>query len=350
MVRALDARVDGDAARSQNVAPPESGEMTQPADSVLEVTVPASTSNLGPGFDFLGLALSLYLRVRVTKHAGSGGTHAIARTGGTAVDWPKTSDNLLFRAFDLASERLNGERGAGVSFDVDSDIPIARGLGSSGAAIAAGLLLASAASRRPASSAELLAWGLELEGHPDNSCAALLGGCTLSVPMHDGRLRVVAQELHRDLGFALAWPAERLSTARARGVLPRTVPFQDAVENPRRLALLLEGLRSGDPELLRAGSVDRLHVRYRLPLIAGAESALAAAADAGAWLATISGSGSGLVAIGPHDRVEAIGSSMAEALRVGGRSAESRLVTPVFGAPRVRRPHGQADPLGQGRA
>lgn len=316
--------------------------MTQPTDSVLEVTVPASTSNLGPGFDFLGLALSLYLRVRVTTNAGAGGAHTIARAGGTAVDWPKTSDNLLFRAFDLASERLNAERGAGASFDVDSDIPIARGLGSSGAAVAAGLLLANALARNPASIDELLAWGLELEGHPDNSCAALLGGCTLSVPRPEGGLRVVAQELHPDLGFALAWPDAPLATHAARSVLPSTVRFEDAVENPRRLALLLEGLRRADPELLHLGSADRLHVAYRLPLIAGAENALVRAREAGAWLATISGSGSALIAIGPHDRVDAIAVSMADALRVDGRSAESRVVEPVFGAPRVLERYGRA--------
>jgi homoserine kinase len=178
----------------------------------------------------------------------------------------------------------------------------------------------------------LLAWGLELEGHPDNSSAALLGGCTLSVPQPGGGLRVVRQELHPDLGFALAWPEARLSTHAARGMLPKSVKFEDAVENPRRLALLLEGLRTADPELLRLGSADRLHVAYRLPSIPGAEAALAGAWDAGAWLATISGSGSALIAIGPHERIESIRAAMTAAL---GARAEGRVVEPVFGAPRV---------------
>lgn len=308
----------------------------------LEVTVPASTSNLGPGFDFLGLALSLHLRVRADA-IGVNAPHAIHRASGTAIDWPSTPDNLLFRAFDLATSRVGGNR-IGMRFEVDSEIPLARGLGSSGAAVAAGLLLANALARHPASIDELLAWGLELEGHPDNSCAALLGGCTLSVPRPGGGVCVVAQELHADLGFALAWPEARLATQAARSVLPRTVSFEDAVENPRRLALLLEGLRRAEPELLRLGGEDRLHVAYRLPLIAGAADALGRAREAGAWLVTVSGSGSALVAIGPHDRVAAIATSMAEALRAGGRSAESRVVQPVFGAPRVQ------DRDGQGRA
>jgi homoserine kinase len=307
------------------------------------VGVPASTSNLGPGFDFLGLALSLHLRVHLVGPAPAG-AHEIVRARGTAVDWPTSSDNLLFRAFDLARSRRDLGSTRGMQFEVDSEIPIARGLGSSGAAVAAGLLLGDALARHPASIDELLAWGLELEGHPDNSSAALLGGCTLSVPRPDGGLRVVAQELHPDLGFALAWPDAPLATHAARSVLPSTVRFEDAVENPRRLALLLEGLRRADPELLRLGSADRLHVAYRLPLITGAESAFVRAREAGAWLATISGSGSALIAIGPRDLVQAIGASMAEALRVDGRSAESRVVEPVFGAARV------LDRYGYGRA
>jgi homoserine kinase len=231
-----------------------------------------------------------------------------------------------------------------MQFEVDSEIPVARGLGSSGAAVAAGLLLCDAFARHPSSIDELLAWGLELEGHPDNSSAALLGGCTLSVPRPGGGLRVVAQELHSDLGFALAWPDVPLATHAARSVLPSAVRFEDAVENPRRLALLLEGLRRADPELLRLGSADRLHVPYRLPLIAGAENAFVSAREAGAWLATISGSGSALIAIGPHEHVEAIADSMADALRVDGRNAEGRVVQPVFGAARV------FDRYGYGRA
>src|SRR6185369_11065728 len=125
------------------------------------------------------------------------------------------------------------------------------------------------------------------------------GGCTLSVPLPNGRVKVVRQKLHPDLGFALAWPSKGLATPAARKALPANVPFGDAVENPRRLALLLEGLRTADPELLALGVEDRLHVPYRLPLIAGAKEALEAARASGAWLATISGSGSGLFAIGP---------------------------------------------------
>jgi homoserine kinase len=108
-------------------------------------------------------------------------------------------------------------------------------------------------------------------------------------------------------------------------VLPEHVPFADAVENPRRLALLLEGLRTGDPELLKLGVEDRLHVRWRLPLVRNGAAGIAAAYDAGAWLATISGSGSALFAIGPRSATIAIAKAMEDALRPGGTAA-SRVV------------------------
>ncbi len=300
----------------------------------LEVIVPASTSNLGPGFDFLGLALSLPLRVRAAIDSAAK-SDAFGALEGTAENWPRSSDNLLLRAFDLARDRSKLDV-APLRFDVHSEIPLARGLGSSGAAVAAGLLLANALAPHAASLDDLVAWGLELEGHPDNSTAALIGGCTLSVPIDRGRVRVVEQPLSGALGFVLAWPASPLPTSAARGVLPTSVPMSDAIENPRRLALLLEGLRTADPELLRLGSEDRLHVRHRLPMIPGGARAIDAALARGAWLATISGSGSALIAIGAHGAVEQIGHAMRRELEQAAGEAWHRVVEPVFGTPVVR--------------
>jgi len=294
--------------------------------------VPASTSNLGPGFDFMGLALSLWLEVRVLEQIPHAGLEFV-ELGGTAADWPRGSENLLMRAFELGSRGLRAPA-IGLRLAVTSEIPLARGLGSSGAAVAAGLLLAERAADRIAGEDQLLAWGLELEGHPDNSSAALLGGCTLAVPIGGGKLRVVRPELSTELGFALAWSDETLPTRAARAVLPAQVPFADAVENPRRLALLLEGLRRGDPELLALGIEERLHVQHRLPLIRGGREALAAARSAGAWAATISGSGSALVAIGPKARVREIAEGMAACLRSATGSATARVVEAVQGPPR----------------
>jgi len=123
-----------------------------------------------------------------------------------------------------------------------------------------------------------------------------------------------------------------LPTHAARSVLPAEVPFADAVENPRRLALLLEGLRTADPELLALGSQDRLHVRHRLPLIPGGAAALEAARESGAWMSTISGSGSGLVAVGPKERIAAVAAAMGAALGALDARAESCVVRPAAGA------------------
>jgi len=166
--------------------------------------------------------------------------------------------------------------------------------------------------------------------------ASLFGGCTLCHPAPDGRPARIANAIAPSIGFALAWPAEALSTARARAALPELVPFADAVENPRRLALLLEGLRTGDARLLAIGAEDRLHVKHRLPLIPGAEQTLAAARACGAWVATISGAGSGLVALGPHGRIAAIAEAMRAALIESTGTGEARVVEPVLEPPAVR--------------
>jgi homoserine kinase len=300
----------------------------------LEVHVPCSTSNLGPGFDTLGLALSLALRVRVRAEPCA----ASARFGeltGCASTWPRDATNLVWKAFELARTRLGAPEWSCV-FDAHSDIPVARGLGSSSAAIAAGLLLASQLAPEHASLAQLLAWGDEMEGHPDNTTAALAGGCTLALPKPGGSIAFVRQELAGELGFAVAWPRTPLTTQASRAVLPREVAFKDALENPRRLAMLLEGLRRGDAQLIALGGEDRLHVPYRLPLIPGGAAALAAARAAGAWLATISGSGSALIAIGPHTSMPRIAEALRAELARADGEATAHVVTPVFGTPVVR--------------
>jgi homoserine kinase len=177
-----------------------------------------------------------------------------------------------------------------------------------------------------------------LEGHPDNVTASLFGGCTLCHPAPAGpgsAPRFFHVPLSPALRYAVAWPREPLATARARAALPESVPFADAVENPRRLALLVEGLRTGDPELLALGGEERLHERWRLPLIPGAKTALAAARDAGAYLATISGAGSGLFAIGPAADIAAVAEALRAELERASGKGTARIVEPVLGSPVV---------------
>lgn len=300
-----------------------------------ELAVAASTSNLGPGFDLAGLALSLHLRVRM-RHGEAGGPHVQAR-GGAAGAWPAGESDLLVRALRRGAEAAGAAPASSneLELEVDTEIPIARGLGSSGAAVAAGLLLGAALGPRPVPRARLLELGIEIEGHPDNVCAALYGGLTLCLPGSPPLL--VRAPVHPSLSCALAWPEQKLETARARAVLPKQVDFADAVENARRLPILLDGLARADADAIRRGSQDRLHERYRLPLIDGAPEALAAARSAGAWMANLSGSGSALFALGPRAAAPAIAEALGAGLAAAGQRVETRVLELALGEPLVTR-------------
>lgn len=281
----------------------------------------------------MGLALGLWLDVELVGPSPTG-EHRLLSRAGTANDWP-TTDNLLFRAFDRAfAHRALSPMHA--QFRVHSEIPIERGLGSSGAAVAAGLLLANACLEAPITLDELAELGMQLEGHPDNSTASLFGGCTLGVPLPAG-LQVLQPKVSSALMFAVAWSDATLATDRARAALPSHVPFAAAVENPRRLALLLDGLEHADPTRLAAGGIDVLHVQHRLPLIAGGACALDAALEAGAYCATISGAGSALIAITDRERCASVGRAMSNALQPNAEWTEHRSLEVAREAPRVER-------------
>ncbi len=282
--------------------------------------VPCSTSNLGPGFDSLGLCLGLFLDVDVCvdKPAPS---IAPKIEWSPAATWAADED-LVLQSLQRYAARFDVILPA-MRISISSDIPVGRGFGSSGAATAAGLIIAAEVDPEgPRERGELVRLALEIEGHPDNGTASLLGGCTLSVPHEEG-LEVLQHPIHASLGFALAWPEAPLFTEQSRAVLPESVPFADAVENPRRLALLLDGLRTGEPRRLALGVHDRLHERFRRALIPGAEEAIAGALSAGAHAACLSGAGSGLVAVGPRDRMAPI----VEALRAPLERGEAREVS-----------------------
>lgn len=297
------------------------------------VRVPASTSNLGPGFDCLGLALGLWLEVRATPIEGA--RHELVRASAVLSGLPGPEADLLLLSFQrvCAARPFAGR----FRFEVRSEIPVGRGLGSSGAALVAGALLARSIAGLALEDEALLAGCVEQEGHPDNVAAALHGGLTLCARTAPGQWTVLAPALAPTIGFAVAWPAHALETPRARAALPPSVPFADASENPRRLTFLLEGLRSGDPALLAFGGEERLHVRYRLPLLPGAERALAAGRAAGAWLTTLSGAGSGLVALGPRGALEPVAQAMAAELENATGQGVGRVLEPAFGRPRVER-------------
>ena len=233
------------------------------------VRVPASSANLGPGFDTFAAALALHLELEVEET----GTFAVE----TTLEVPLDRSNLVVRAF----ERL--APADGLTFRIRSAVPLSRGLGSSAAAIVAGLM---AADHLYELDADLLALATELEGHPDNVAAALYGGFVLCAD--GGAVRV---DPPAGIEAIVVVPRDEQETEAARAALPATVPLEDAVFNTAHGALLMLGLAQGDWELVARGLADRLHQHYREPLYPRSMELLRDAHVLGALGATISGAG-----------------------------------------------------------
>lgn len=236
------------------------------------VRVPASSANLGPGFDVLAVALALHLELEVVET----GRFAVQ----TALDVPRDRRNLVVRAFELLHPADDFE------FRISSKIPLRGGLGSSAAAIVAGLM---AADHLFELDADVLALGTELEGHPDNIGAALEGGFVIC----DGAdgIRVHRFEPPVGLEAVLVVPREAVRTAAARAALPASVPLADAVFNVAQASTLILGLASANLDLIAAGLGDRLHQPHRAHLYPRSAELLLEARQLGALGATISGAG-----------------------------------------------------------
>ncbi len=265
----------------------------------VRVRVPATSANLGPGFDALGLALALYDDV-VVRVADEGLYVDVAGEGADSV--PRTRRHLVVRALQAGFDALGGQP-RGLEVVCANRIPHGRGLGSSAAAIVAGLTAARAlvlGGEDLLDDAALLALAAELEGHPDNVAACLLGGLTLAWTSSDGTARAVRLPVSPALRPVVFVPGTTSSTAKARRALPATVPHADAARNAGRSALLVHAL-AADPELLFTATEDRLHQQYRAtaqPRTAGLVEALRADGVA----AVVSGAGPSVLAFaGPAD-------------------------------------------------
>lgn len=268
----------------------------------IAVRVPASTSNLGAGFDCIGLALDLWLEARLTEADGP------ATYAGTLAGLSPDRD-LIART--IRSVGLAGPW----RLEVHSEVPVGKGLGSSGAAVVAGLALAELGRGAELSRDTLLERAAALEGHPDNVGPAIYGGLFLA-SRGGGRLT-----LSPAVGIALAVPDASIDTHAARARLPREVPREVAIAQAARAAALIQGLTQGQPELIGYGIEDQLAVPYRKGMIPGFDAAVAAGRAAGAYGVTISGAGSALLGIGPSRLVGQVASAMAEALTAAGNRA-----------------------------
>jgi homoserine kinase len=274
----------------------------------MRVRVPGSTSNLGAGFDTIGLAVSRYLTAEYTPGAGP---LVIDRRGTLAALAGIPEDLDLF----VQAWRSTLPRPLGGTLILDSEIPIGRGLGSSAAAVVGGLALAAAVRREPFDTRAALRAARRWESHLDNVAPCLFGGLIAIAQADNGEPCPFPLTLAPGIAFAYAAPGVPLSTARARGALPATVPHGEAVHALGRLAALIRGLETGDRALLSIGLSDSLHVPYRLPLIPGAAEAVAAGMRAGAWGVTVSGAGSGLLAVVAPEQSASVASAMAAAFR-----------------------------------
>jgi len=274
----------------------------------LAIRVPASTSNLGSGFDALGLAINLPLTVKFSIEKSGRQIHA---TGEGAEVIATEKNNLLLKAFDRACRKLGCEPPP-LQIKMHNSIPLKRGLGSSGAAIVAGLVGANSLLGKKLSQQQLLDLANEMEGHPENASASLLGGLTVN-GSENGKVRLHRFLLPEDWAAAAFIPALEIATHDARRVLPEILPRHDAVNNVQRVAVLVAAFAKRDAALLSFGVQDWLHQPYRKVLIPGFDDILAAAYEAGAFAAFLSGSGSTLLAICAKPKAKKISAAMARA-------------------------------------
>src|SRR5438105_1275856 len=262
----------------------------------VEVRVPASTSNLGAGFDCFGLALRLYLTVRARIAPETSDPCRVRSTGeGRGAVLPNDGENLIFRAMCLAAER-EGLSLPHVRLAVRNEIPLGRGLGSSAAAIVAGLSLSAALSGRELPDETLLRYAAELEGHADNVAASLLGGWVTTCVREDGGVLAVKRRWPQDIKLVVVSPHVSLETERARAALPREVVRADAVHNLQRAALFGAAIEERADELLWEATRDRLHQPHREHLVPGLADALSTPRRPGLLGLALSGAGPSVLA------------------------------------------------------
>ena len=305
----------------------------------VNITVPATTANLGPGFDCIGAALTLYNQFKFTRLDLAGSAPVSISVTGKEANLVKTdASNLVYQAFVKFYQVLD-RTPPSVQIDIHLDVPLARGLGSSATAIVGGLVGANCLAGAPLDRTEVMELAIALEGHPDNVVPAMLGGCCLAVNKggnepprrqdRQGEERLRGWEIcevpwHASVVPVLAIPDFELETKAARRVLPAQVSRADAIFNMAHLGLLVRGLEIGRGDWLRTALQDRLHQPYRQALIPGYEAVYSAAMAAGALGMVISGAGPTLLAMVDAAHSAAVEAAMASAWQDAGIMASVR--------------------------
>ncbi|MBV6622058.1 MAG: homoserine kinase [Rivularia sp. (in: Bacteria)] len=274
------------------------------------VTVPATTANLGPGFDCIGAALTLYNELKfIREEINPNKNLVITVTGSEATKVATDESNLVYQAFIKFFQHVQ-QTAPPAKIEIKLGVPLARGLGSSATAIVGGLIGANVLAGEVLTLSEVMELAIAMEGHPDNVVPALLGGCRLAATSDRG-WAICDIPWCQDVVPVVAIPDFELSTSEARQVLPAQVSRQDAIFNTAHLGLLLRGLETGNQNWLRAALQDKLHQPYRKKLINNYDEINAAALSAGAYGMVISGAGPTLLALTNTDNSQAVAAAMA---------------------------------------
>jgi len=289
--------------------------------NAVTVRVPGSTSNCGAGFDTLGLALTVYNRITLTR------AQVADRNPQPETENDRCAQALVDETA-AAFFRESAHEQVGFRFHVSGDVPVARGLGSSATIITGVLAGLDALCGTGYSRQELAAMGTALEGNPDNVSPSLLGGFTVSRcdPATGAYVNTIRVRVPLELVFVVVSPAMELVTKESRGALPKQLPYADAVRSVNSAAYLTAAFASGEFEKLRHAVADFMHEPYRLPKIPGAGPAIRAGVAAGALTGWLSGSGSSVLCVATQATAEGVGGAMSEAFGRANMASVVRLL------------------------
>jgi len=287
----------------------------------MQIKVPCSTSNLGPGFDTLGLALNRYLYLTAEQSNGL----IITVEGNGKEHIAADANNLVYSAMTATAQKV-GRTVPPIHLHLKNEIPAYGGLGGSGAAIAGGVFLANELLGIGLSTNEMLNIAVEIEGHPDNVSAALFGGMTINCYDAARRVHCRSVKIEKQLFVITCSPHFQVQTKEARKILPQQVPLKDAVTNIENTASLVAAMMSGDFEPLRYVTAERLHEQYRATLIPGYKDVKQAACEAGALSVNISGAGPTVFAFAVSNE-QVIADSMRNAFKKHGQQSSAEIMT-----------------------
>jgi len=285
-----------------------------------QVRVPATSANMGPGFDCLGIAVELFNTITVEEAS----SFSIEIKGEGQNTLTRNTNNLVYRAMDRVFARLNRQPPP-VRLSCVNEIPLSRGLGSSSAAIVGGIVAANHLAGSLLSREELLFLAVEMEGHGDNVTPALFGGCQI-VLKDEARFIHIPVPVSPGLTGAVFIPDFSMSTAEGRRILPVQIPRSDAVYNIGRAALLTLALATGKFDHLKIATQDRLHQPARKALFPAMDKLIQAALEAGGLGAFLSGSGSTIMALSVQESAAKVSAAMQDAARGEKIDGRSRIV------------------------